>query len=292
MSLEKPFRLKLPSPDARVARSPFEGAKDLFSAGGQAADSAFDFTGGNAANGETVTIAGKVYTFQTVLTDVDGNVQIGSTENFSALNLFDAINRNIAAQTQDDFSDLRPPFGEGYAAKTLAHPNVIASGLVFGSARFDVFTRFTGTAANSVAVTETVANAAWDNNPMENGANPDDEVRFVPIVQWGKIRIRVEMLSSTPDILGGSGVLGVAFVRPNRALDPALLPGAAEAFEYTLDQPAIDGTVLNLGSEVSLDITAAEHQGENWLKITLGSFTKSDGLGFLDISGELLGTYH
>ncbi len=46
----------------------------------------------NAANTETVTLGGKVYTFQTVLTDVNGNVQLGGDADESRDNLVAAIN--------------------------------------------------------------------------------------------------------------------------------------------------------------------------------------------------------
>jgi len=268
MALEQPHRLKLPSPDARVARSPFQGATDLFSEGGAAAFSSLDFTG-LALNTETVVIDGVTYTFQTVLTDVDGNVLIGATAEECRDNLIDAIN-------------VGPGRGTRYANSMTEHPTVRAEE---SGGQLDAIMKNVGTFGNATAVTETLTNGSWDNNPMEDGADPDDEVRFVPIVQWSQMRIRVRLT-------GGSGVLGVNFARPNRALDPALLPGAAEAFVYTVDVPAIDGTVLVDGVEQALEISAAEHQGENWLRVTLGSFTNGGALDFLDISGELLGTYH
>ena len=47
---------------------------------------------GQPLNTETVTIDGKVYTFQTVLTNSDGNVFIGATFADSISNLANAIN--------------------------------------------------------------------------------------------------------------------------------------------------------------------------------------------------------
>ncbi len=114
---------------------------------------------------------------------------------------------------------------------------------------------------------------------MVDGA--DFKEVFVPIVQWGQIRIRGR-------IDGDTGVLGFEFVRPNRAG----IPGAeTEPFVYTVDQPAIDGTAWADGVEFSLEITAAEHQGENWLRILIDPDGGSD-VDFFDISGELLGTFH
>ena len=50
------------------------------------------YTGGTIANAETVTVCGKVYTFQTTLTDVDGNVNLGADDVESVNNLVAAIN--------------------------------------------------------------------------------------------------------------------------------------------------------------------------------------------------------
>jgi len=112
----------------------------------------------------------------------------------------------------------------------------------------------------------------------------DIKVVFVPIVQWGDMRIRGRMT-------GNGGTVGLKFARPKRQLDPALLPGASEAFVYTLDQPAADGTAWFSAVEFFLDITAAEHAGENWLKITLDP-AAGGVIDYFDISGTLLGTYH
>ena len=112
----------------------------------------------------------------------------------------------------------------------------------------------------------------------------DIKVTFVPIVQWGDMRIRGK-------IDGAAGTVGLEFARPKRQLDPALLPGASEAFVYTVDQPGADGTAWVSTIEFFLDITAAEHAGENWLKITLDP-AGGAVIDFFDISGTLLGTYH
>ena len=119
---------------------------------------------------------------------------------------------------------------------------------------------------------------------FEAAEGGETHVVFVPIVQWSNIRIRGR-------VNGTGGVMGREFDRPNRALDPALLQGASEAFVYTVDQPADDGTAWFAGTDFVLEITAAEHQGENWLKITLDSSGGGD-LVYLDISGTLLGTFH
>lgn len=117
-----------------------------------------------------------------------------------------------------------------------------------------------------------------------DGTAASNKVVFVPIVQWGQMRIRGR-------ITGAAGTMQFRFARPNRALDLGDLPGESNAFVYGEDQPAIDGTAWVDGVEFSLEITAAEHQGENWLKILLDPAAAA-AIDFLDVSGELLGTYH
>lgn len=64
-----------------------------------AADGLLTGDGTNVTNGNTVTIGIKVYTFQTTLTNVDGNVQIGASAAASLTNLFNAINLTGVAGT-------------------------------------------------------------------------------------------------------------------------------------------------------------------------------------------------
>jgi hypothetical protein len=66
----------------------------------------------NVANGDTVTIGSRTYTFQTALTDVDGHVKIGGSAATSITNLYNAINGTGGT------------IGTDYAAGTTAHPDV------------------------------------------------------------------------------------------------------------------------------------------------------------------------
>ena len=68
----------------------------------------------NPLDTETVTIDGKAYTFQTVLTDVDGHVLIGGTASATIDNLIAAINLGAGG-------------GTAYAASTTVHPTVSAA---------------------------------------------------------------------------------------------------------------------------------------------------------------------
>lgn len=268
MTAEKPTRLKIPSPDARSARSPFEGQATPFT-GGVAATETLTLTA-NPGNGETVTIDLKVYTFQTILTDVDGNVLIGIDASASIDNL-------IAAITLD-------PAGSGvvYAALTTLHPT--ATAVAGAGDTMDAAAKGTGVQGDTIATTETLLaiGSQWGAATMSGGVDPDAAVAFVPVVQWSSIRIRVRMT-------GADGALGVEFSRPARQIAPGT---PTDAFIYTLDQPSINATVLLDGAEQSLEIPATEHIGENWLKVSVDSENSLAVIDILDVSGELLGTYH
>lgn len=108
----------------------------------------------NFADTETVTIDAKVYTFQTTLTDVDGNVFIGVDLATSLDNLRAAVNLDAGA-------------GSAYAASTTLHPTVSAT----DTATTVVATaKKQGTFGNTIATTETATNASWGAATLAGGA--------------------------------------------------------------------------------------------------------------------------
>lgn len=130
------------------------------SAGGTKASQTLTLTE-NAANTNTVTIGAIVYTLQTTLTNVAYNVKIGADASATIDNLIAAITGGAGAGTL-------------YAAATTAHPLVTAAA---GSGDTMVATaRYTGTAANSYATTDTLAgSSAWGNTTLLSGAQPTAE---------------------------------------------------------------------------------------------------------------------
>jgi len=109
---------------------------------------------GNFANGNTVTTGTKTYTFQTVLTNVDGNVLIGATASDSLDNLIAAINLGAGSGTL-------------YAAATTANGFVSAAA---GAGDTMVATAlFGGTVGNTIATTETSATASWGGSTLSGG---------------------------------------------------------------------------------------------------------------------------
>ncbi len=90
-------------------------------------------------NGDTYTIGSKVYTFETSLTDVDGNVNIGGTLAQAKLNLVSAI-------------DLSGVAGTDYADAMSANTDVTIAAFISDDAILSAI--LGGTAGNLIATTE------------------------------------------------------------------------------------------------------------------------------------------
>jgi len=109
---------------------------------------------GVATNAQTVTIGGKVYTTQTTLTDVDGNVLIGASQTVTCANLAAAINLGAGA-------------GTTYATAMTIHPTVSATS---AAAVLTVTAKVPGEIGNLIATTETQTNASWGAATMASGS--------------------------------------------------------------------------------------------------------------------------
>ena len=112
---------------------------------------------GVPSNAETLTLGGKVYTFQTTLTNVDGNIQIGADELETAANIIAAVNLGAGA-------------GTAYAAATTANPHVYAEN--GGAGVVNVVAKVPGVIGNYVPVAEGMTNAtfAGGGTVLANGA--------------------------------------------------------------------------------------------------------------------------
>jgi hypothetical protein len=150
----------------------FDPATDTYMTGVGGAPTGTLTLAGNAADTETVTMDGKVYTFQTVLTDVDGNVLIGAAATDSIDNLIAAINLGAGG-------------GSTYAASTTLHPSMTAA---VGAGDTMVATaKASGDSSLLLATTETLATAgsAWaaavltHTRPIDNVGLVVTEDRFL-----------------------------------------------------------------------------------------------------------------
>lgn len=115
---------------------------------------------GQPSNTNTVTLNGKVYTFQTVLTNSDGNVLIGATADESYQNLKAAINLEAGAGTK-------------YAAATTAHTTMECGTYFFNDVgpkvnpnttlgQLKVRAKTAGSGGRGLACSETCANMTID----------------------------------------------------------------------------------------------------------------------------------
>jgi hypothetical protein len=123
-----------------------------------AASQTLTSNGTNVSNGDTVTIGSKVYTFQTSLTNVDGNVKIGASAAASLTNLFNAINNAFGFGTP----------GTDFATAMTTNTQVVASNPTSTTLYVKAITA--GTAGNSIATTETAATLTWGASTLTGGA--------------------------------------------------------------------------------------------------------------------------
>lgn len=110
---------------------------------------------GTATDTNTLTIGGKVYTVQTSLTNVDGNILIGADAAATCQNIYDAVNLTGTAGTQ-------------YATAMTANTRVKATAVTATTVVFKALTP--GEVGNLIATTDTVTNFAFTSTVMVNGA--------------------------------------------------------------------------------------------------------------------------
>jgi hypothetical protein len=118
-----------------------------------AATATLTFTGLPATT-QICTIDGKTYTFQTTLTDVNGNVKIGATAAENADNLKSAINLDGGAGTK-------------YAASMTLHPTCSATNPTTTTVL--VAYKTGGPGGNGISVSENLNNATWNRTTLQDG---------------------------------------------------------------------------------------------------------------------------
>ena len=129
----------------------------LTSLGSNAARNTLTSNGTNVSNGDTVTIGTRTYTFQTTLTNVDGNVKIGTTAALSLTNLVNAI------------TCLSGIPGTDYASATTEHADVTAASPSSTTAL--VMAMVSGAAGNLIGTTKTDTTLTWTTATLAEGAD-------------------------------------------------------------------------------------------------------------------------
>lgn len=136
-----------------------EGGVPRMNISSTAASRVYTVGGGGSViqNADTLTINGKVYTWQTVLTNVDGHVLIGANDTAALLNMLRAINLGSGSGTL-------------YAAATTANGYVTAT--ASNATTLTVTAIVTGVVGNGYTVTES-SNGAWASATLTGGAGYD-----------------------------------------------------------------------------------------------------------------------
>jgi hypothetical protein len=118
----------------------------------------------NAGNTETVTLDAKVYTWQTSLTDSDGNVLIGASASASIDNLVAAITLGSGA-------------GTTYAASTTIHPTVSA----YAGAGDTMDVRQCAPGVSGVTSAETMANGSFAAGTLQGWTTTGTDVALLHV---------------------------------------------------------------------------------------------------------------
>lgn len=190
--------------------------------------------GANAGNTKIVTIDSKVYTFQDTLTNVDGNVKIGTTANDTLLNLVAAITLGAGAGTK-------------YALLTTLHPTATAA---MGTGDTMVATAKTaGAEGNAIVSTTDVVSATWTGGYLVGG--------LTKLVATAKTAgAPGNLLASTTDVVSASWAAATLAGGQTKAVATAILAGTdgnSIATTETCDtQTSWGNTTLLGGANVTL----------------------------------------
>jgi hypothetical protein len=180
-------------------------------------------TTANFANGETVTTGTKTYTFETVLTNVDGNVLIGVDAQASLANLAAAI-------------DLGAGSGSVYAAATTANTFVSATS---GVSTLIATSLSVGTAGNSTATTETATNASWGGVTLSGGTTGSNFV----ILSAGQLPSATIVAIGAVSTLGTVAAYNATFGSHSTAsvsgTSPVIPKNLCEVFDSATNDPIL-----------------------------------------------------
>lgn len=172
--------------------------------------------GVNPADTDTVTIDAKVYTFQAILTDVDGNVQRGGDLATSLANLAGAIT-------------LTGVPGTDYATSMTLHPTVTA---VSTLTTLDATAKIVGPGGNSIVTTSTGGNVTWGGGTLSGGSGGDDVELYLPAATptFSDVLIGKEIVIAGSTSAGNDGAFVIASVPSPYTLRWPNLSGVTELF--------------------------------------------------------------
>ncbi|MCR4301786.1 MAG: hypothetical protein NUV51_09265 [Sulfuricaulis sp.] len=200
-------------------------------------------SGGNFVDGDTVTIGSRTYTFQTTLTDVDGNVKLGTTEALSLAHLRAAIMLEG---------------GSNYAASTTANTEVEAF-IIEPEGQLRIRALTAGVAGNSIGAATNVGCIAYfwgeGHAPLDHLYLGSDAYTYSGVVTaedpsaltdpWEKV-ISVGAVSAAVAQASVDAALALALATPDkvayRTFEKGLHPGQTQTI--TVAKRGVNGTFL------------------------------------------------
>ena len=193
------------------------------------------------ANGDTVTIGGQTYTFETTLTasTTANQVLIGGTAAVSIANLVNAVNGNVA--------DARGSGAAGYGTATVANVSVTAAGT---SGTVDTFTaKQNGVGGNTVGIATTSATLTASAADLAGGT------AGATVTVGGKTYTFVGALSNTPtanEVVSTSEATGLANLAAavNGAAGTGTLYGTGTTANANVSAGTSSGTTLLFSAKV------------------------------------------
>ena len=191
-------------------------------------------------NTQTIVLGTKTYTTQPVLTNVDGNVAIGASAAVTHQNLLDAVN-------------LTGTPGVQYAAAMTAHPEVRCTAVTATSNTFKSL--LWGTGSNTLASTETQANAAFTAVTLLGGTT---------VGSFSTLTVTAAVATDTVVINGRTYTYRVALTVP--AVADEILIGAsattsAANLASALNGTAGEGTTYSTGTTFNVDVWGVNTAG-------------------------------
>lgn len=269
-----------------LAQSAAHFTLGAFAGGGSYAEANIDSTGVNVSNNDTVTINGKVYTFQTVLTNVDGHVFIGADANTSLLNLLMAINLTGTA-------------GTTYATATTLHPTVRAVNLDTTSNILSFRAKSSGSGGNALtlaksAVTLTVSGATFAGGGADANKISSVTVAGVDLLNGTAVGVTKDVSTLINDLVtlinANSGVTNFSASAANNIIslianDPGTTYNAAEVIVTAAGSVCVANCYIQLGATAGQNVSIiAGNLAANMLTNTITfqstGYTTENSTGF------------
>jgi hypothetical protein len=209
-----------------LAQSAAAFSLTAFAGGGAAAIASITSSGTNVSNNDTVTINGKVYTFQTVLTNTDGHVLIGASADASLLNLLCAVNLTGTSGTQYAAAMTKNTYATAYNQNTTNHKIYLQA-------------IATGSGGNALTLAKSAATLTVSGATFSGGGTNANQVTQITVGGVNLLSAIVPYNASNAqtaadvvtNINGYSGTSGFSATATNGVINlVAAMPGAANNF--------------------------------------------------------------